>query len=79
MQQHQEERRKIIKTLVLAGFGLHLIGCSGSEDTQGESKSSTSSDLAEIEAELEKSNVVYLTKADEQFAALATYFNKFAQ
>ncbi len=80
MQQYQEERRKIIKTLVLAGFGLHLIGCSGSEDLQDESKSSSSdSDLTEIEAELEKSNVVYLTKADEQFAAIATYFNKFAQ
>lgn len=80
MLNQQEERRKIIKTLVLAGFGLQLIGCSDGESLSNSSKSTTlDSELEEIEAELTTSNVTYLTKVDEQFDKLATYFNKFTQ
>ncbi len=76
----QEERRKVIKTLVLAGFGLQLIGCSGSESPRNSEKSSNpNAEQDEIEEALLTSNVIYLTKVDEQFKTLATYFNKFAQ
>ncbi len=85
MSQLQEDRRRIIKTLVLAGFGIHLVGCS-SEPAPLPEKSSTKTKpiepeklVEEIEEKTTSNNVVYLTKEDEQFDSLATYFNKHTQ
>lgn len=80
----QEDRRRIIKTLVLAGFGIHLIGCSSETETPAKKSPSTKKAtpekvVEEIEEKSESNNVVYLTKDDEQFGTLATYFNKFTQ
>lgn len=83
MLDHQEDRRKIVKTLVLAGFGIHLIGCTSApeqvEKKKPVVKKKPEEAVEEIVEEVETNNVVYLTKQDEQFDALATYFNKFTQ
>jgi len=85
MKNLQEDRRKVIKTLVLAGFGIHLVGCSSStEEVQPKSRKTPTKKapekvIEEIEEEVESHNVVYLTREDEQFDKLATYFNKFTQ
>jgi hypothetical protein len=80
----QEDRRRVIKTLVLAGFGIHLVGCGDSSEPAPKKKShpvkkKPEEVVEEIEQEVESNNVVYLTKDDEQFEELATYFNKFTQ
>lgn len=85
MKNLQEDRRRIIKSLVLAGFGIHLVGCSNSPEPVKEKKEEKPIEkkpeqvVDEIEEEVTSNNVVYLTKEDEQFAELATYFNKFTQ
>lgn len=83
MLDHQEDRRKIIKTLVLAGFGIHLIGCTSTPEPVKKKKvpikKKPEEIIDEIVEEVISNNVVYLTKEDEQFDVLATYFNKFTQ
>lgn len=83
MLDHQEDRRKVVKTLVLAGFGIHLIGCTSSAKPEKPKKPITKDEsdkvVREIVEEIETNNVIYLTKADERFTDLATYFNKFTQ
>lgn len=78
MLNQQEDRRKIIKTLVLAGFGIHLIGCTTSDEKTNKPKSANAK-IDTIEEEVKANNVTYLSKGDAQFDTLATYFNKFAQ
>lgn len=83
MLNHQEDRRKIIKTLVLAGFGIHFIGCTNTSEPVKKKKIQAKEEpneiVEEIVEEIENNNVVYLTKEDQQFDELATYFNKFTQ
>ena len=86
MLDHQEDRRKIIKTLVLAGFGIHLIGCTSTPEPVEKKKKKKvpikkkpEEIVDEIVEEVISNNVVYLTKEEEQFDVLATYFNKFTQ
>lgn len=83
MLDHQEDRRKVIKTLVLAGFGIHLIGCTTSSEPVKRKKTLSKKEsekiVNEIVEEAKDKNVVYLTKADELFDELAVYFNKFTQ
>jgi hypothetical protein len=85
MKNLQKDRRKIIKTLVLAGFGIHFVGCSSSTEPVEKKKEKSpikkkpEQIVEEIQEEVKNHNVVYLTHEDEQFEELATYFNKFTQ
>ena len=80
-----EDRRKIIKNLVIAGFGIHLVGCTTEtepatkKDAPKKVKKKPEVIVEEIEEEVKSNNVVYLTQEDSEFEALATYFNKFTQ
>lgn len=80
-----EDRRKIIKNLVIAGFGIHLVGCTTEtepvtkKDAPKKVKKKPEVIVEEIEEEVKSNNVVYLTQEDSEFETLATYFNKFTQ
>lgn len=76
----QAERRRIVKQLLLAGFGVHLIGCNQNtpdepvEQPEGPIKDTTQVEV--IEEEFTYENVTFFTKEDERFDELGVYFNK---
>ncbi|MCH2224122.1 MAG: FAD-binding protein [Crocinitomicaceae bacterium] len=83
MSDFNNDRRKLIKNIVIAGFGIHLVGCSSKPSTtseQTEKPQVLPTDpipeiVDKIEAEVIENNVTYFTKLDESFEKLATYFN----
>ncbi|MDG1657091.1 MAG: FAD-binding protein, partial [Crocinitomicaceae bacterium] len=84
MNQSDDTRRRVIKTLVLAGFGLHLVGCSSPEDPKKKPKTPPITDadttnIDVIEKEVTSNNVTYFTTENEEFEDLATYFNLHTQ
>ncbi len=79
MLNQQDDRRKIIKTLILAGFGIQLIGCTTPTKDDPIAKKNTEKVIDEIEQAIKTNNVTYLTNQDEKFDELATYFNRFTQ
>ena len=72
-----ESRRKIIKQLVLGGFGIYLVGCSSPEmeNTDIEPIPEKNQDTEEEETVPLIPNVTYFKKENEAFGALAEYFN----
>ncbi|MFT5860916.1 MAG: hypothetical protein ACI865_003032 [Flavobacteriaceae bacterium] len=81
MNEADQARRKVIKNLLIAGFGIHLIGCTSASPTK--EKSIPSHEKPEIDTlkveqivdEVLSTNVTYFIKEDEEFVELATYFN----
>lgn len=75
-----EDRRRIIKQLLLAGFGIHLIGCSSPAEETVLSDLPTTDDVdsTQIDSvvdEIIESHVTYFKKTDESFDKLAECFN----
>ncbi len=84
MNHTDENRRKVIKTLVLAGFGLHIVGCTSPVEPKEKIKSTPISDkdstaIEKIEDEILSNNVTYFTQDNDEFSKLGTYFNLHTQ
>ena len=72
-----ESRRKIIKQLMLGGFGIYLVGCSSPESEAPILVPKTDKTPKQEPEEIapEQINVTYFKKEDVQFEPLAEYFN----
>lgn len=84
MDNYSENRRKVIKNLLIAGFGLQLVGCTTPpEETTKAAPAPPApepiTDPEVVEEIVESNNVSYFFPADEEFTELATYFNKHTQ
>lgn len=65
-----ESRRRIVKQLMLGGFGIYLVGCSSPETKNTDKESIPEKEIAPVIP-----NVTYFKKDSEGFDQLAEYFN----
>lgn len=81
MNEAEQARRKVIKNLLLAGFGIHLMGCTSTTAPKYKPHPAPKKpkiDTLEVDQiidEVVSNNVTYFTKENEEFIELTTYFN----